>query len=157
MGSHDAASSPVRSAQLVVRLTHDERDEWHAAARGQGYARTATWVRDVVADAIDESPPPALSEYMSSKIEERADDAEQMRRLKATVEIAQIDQRWRLEVTRVGSNLNQISRNVNVLAKNNDPINVAKVRDDIAGIRNELAQMREDLERYYIEQFGDSS
>lgn len=89
----------MREVALVVRLSEDERDGWHAAARAAGWGKTAGWVRSVVAAAVSgrSGTAPATTAARAST--------------------PALDPRLLGELSAIGSNANQLARAVNVAAR----------------------------------------
>lgn len=106
-----------RSHTALVRLTEAEWVSWEAAARAAGYGRTATWVRSVIADAIE-------GDAGASSTDEDA----------ARAVAAQ--------VARVGSNLNQIARALNVAERGGPDVAMAHVAEVLEAVRGELRAIR---------------
>ena len=106
-----------RSHTALVRLTEAEWASWEAAARAAGYGRTATWVRSVIADAIQ-------VDVGASSTDEGA----------ARAVAAQ--------VARVWSNLNQIARALNAAERGGPDVATAHVAEVLEAVRVELRAIR---------------
>lgn len=116
----ESQDKPTRGPGLVVRLTADERDAWHAAARAAGYRQTAVWVREVVAArlAAGASSRPASKNAVPVEV------------------LAQLG--------RIGSNVNQLAHRANAAALNSDPFPVTV--QELEAVRRELSAVREALD-----------
>lgn len=106
-----------RSHTALVRLTEAEWASWEAAARAAGYGRTATWVRSVIADAIQ------------GDVGAASTDEDAARAVAA-------------QVARVGSNLNQIARALNVAERGGPDVAMAHVAEVLEAVRDELRAIR---------------
>lgn len=116
----ESQDKPTRGPGLVVRLTADERDAWHAAARSAGYRQTAAWVRETIAAqlAAGASNRPASNNPVPVEV------------------LAALG--------RIGGNVNQLAHRANAAALNSEPFPVAA--QELEGVRRELAGLRESLD-----------
>lgn len=104
---------------MIVRLTQREREAWHAAARAEGRAETAPWVRDVVTAHVEGQPMPSPPDPV-------------------------VD-RARGELVRIGSNLNQITHALNVAGRGGPGVELGQVLEVVEATRAELASVRDEL------------
>lgn len=110
-----------RDHGFVIRVTEAERDVWHAAARSAGWSKTAGWARETLSGAAT-GRVPATSER-------RVFDP-----VLATI---------RVELGRIGGNVNQIARAVNRHAKSGQLSDVVvELGENLAAIRAELGAIR---------------
>ncbi|MDN5564673.1 MAG: MobC family plasmid mobilization relaxosome protein [Luteococcus sp.] len=115
--------SPVmRDKTLVVRLTREERDSWHAAAAAAGWGKTASWVRSLMN---------AWIEAGSTKDVLDAGRAER-------------DQ-WRREFVRIGNNLNQLTRAVHVAQQSGTAVGF-QVSGELERLSRETRRLRVSIE-----------
>lgn len=115
-----AEDKQTRGPGLVVRLTPDERDQWHAAARAAGFAQTARWVRQVVAD------------HVSGAAGHRRGDG----RVVSREVLAHLG--------KIGSNMNQLAHRANSAALSSGGFGVELA--ELEAIRRELVQVRTALQ-----------
>lgn len=115
-----AVKAGARSVGLVVRLTPQEREVWHAAARVAGRGKTAAWVRDVVTDHMKGGSPRAVG---------------------ADAEVA----RARAELARIGNNLNQLAHQANAGALGGPRLQYVTVMQMLEGTSRELGAIRDAL------------
>lgn len=108
-----------RGPGLVVRLSADEREAWHAAAQVDGYRQTARWVREVV------------QAHMTG-------EAVRVRRREGSVPVEVL-----AALGKIGSNVNQLAHRANAAALNSEPFPVAVA--ELESVRRELAALREAL------------
>lgn len=115
-----AVKAGARSVGLVVRLTPQEREVWHAAARVAGRGKTAAWVREVVAAHLKGGSPRAVG---------------------ADSEVA----RARAELARIGNNLNQLAHQANAGALGGPRVQYVAVMQMLDGVGQELGAIRDAL------------
>lgn len=113
-----------RTVTVAVRLTPAEHARWTAAATEGGRGQMGRWVRETVTARLDGRPVPAPV---------ASDVVEQLAALRA-------------ELSKVGSNLNQVARALNVQARGG-PVQISRdtVGQVIAATRGELGRMRDQL------------
>lgn len=109
-----------RGPGLVVRLTADEREAWHAAARSAGYRQTAAWVRAIIA----------------ARLAAGASTRAASKNLVPAEVLGQLG--------RIGGNVNQLAHRANAAALNSEPFPVTVV--ELEAIRRELSAVREALD-----------
>lgn len=120
------ASQPLRDKTLVIRLTADERDDWHTAAACAGRGKTAAWVRDLVSGWIEAGSVRSTREVADAGRDER-------------------DQ-WRREFARIGNNLNQLTRAVHVAEANGTAVGFPVARE-LERVATEMRALRAQVER----------
>ena len=110
---------------VAVRLTPAEHARWLAAATAGGRGQLGRWVRETITARLDGRPASAPVS---------ADAGEQLAQLRA-------------ELSKVGSNLNQVARALNVQAKGG-PVQVdqATALQVIQAAKVELGRVRDQLE-----------
>lgn len=115
----------MRDKTLVIRLTADERDDWHIAAACAGRGKTAAWVRDLVSGWI------AAGSVRSTR--EIADAGR-----------AERDQ-WRQQFSRIGNNLNQITQAVHIAEKEGTAVGYELVQQ-LRRVEEEMRRLRAVIE-----------
>lgn len=116
----ESQDRPTRGPGLVVRLTADERDAWHGAARSAGYRQTAAWVRETVAARLAAGATNRAASKNPVPVEVLA------------------------ALGRIGGNVNQLAHRANAAALNSEPFPVTVA--ELEGVRRELAGLREALD-----------
>ncbi|MFC7862191.1 hypothetical protein ACFQ9D_16765 [Arthrobacter koreensis] len=108
-----------RTRTVAVRLTDEEWERWKTAAKEDGRQQLGRWVRELVARRLDERPG---LDYI-----ENIDDL-------------------RLNLTRAGSNLNQIARALNIAALGVEaPPELSAIAAAIADTRAAVSDVRDAL------------
>ena len=109
---------------VAVRLTPAEHARWTAAATAGGRGQMGRWVRESITGQLDRRPAPAaISE----------DQAQQLAALRA-------------ELSKIGSNLNQVARALNTANRGGDATPLTDVvAGAIAATKLELARVRDQL------------
>lgn len=120
------APQPLRDKTLVIRLTADEREDWHTAAACAGRGKTAAWVRDLVSGWIAAGSVRSTQEVADAGREER-------------------DQ-WRREFARIGNNLNQLTWAVHVAKANGTAVGF-QVAGELERVAAEMRALRAQVER----------
>ena len=125
-GGSVTVSQPLRDKTLVIRLTADEREDWHMAAACAGRGKTAAWVRDLVSGWIAAGSVRSTREVADAGREER--------------------NRWRRELARVGNNLNQLTQTVHVAEADGAAVGF-KVAGELERVAAEMRALRAQVER----------
>ncbi|KJR05918.1 plasmid mobilization relaxosome protein MobC [Gordonia sihwensis] len=128
----DRAAGTKRERVVAVRFTDDELDAVDRAAREDGYRQLGAWIRDW--------PVRLLIDVRRKELGAAADEASAAGTDSAAVEQWQSVHELRIELSRIGSNLNQLTRAVH---SPEQPVPAAELAAVLERTRAQVAQLYE--------------